>query len=82
MKPVLKTYKCELGRCAKFQFCRGASGTRGSKLVETKKQQNGLVSIREEYYECLGFKKKLKRKAKNHWRSRAVSQNGVEKATN
>ena len=70
MKPVLKTYKCELGKCGKFRACRGANGTRGTKLVETVKQPNGILVDREEYYECLGFKKKLKRKIKNHWRSK------------
>lgn len=70
MKPVLKTYKCELGKCAVFNSCMGASGARGTKLVETKKIPKGILVDREEYYECLRFKKKTKKKIKNHWRSK------------
>ncbi len=70
MKPALKTYKCLLGKCAAYPICRGASGARGTKLVETKKIKGGLIIDREEYYECLRFKKKIKKKIKNHWRSK------------
>ena len=59
---TVKTYKCELGKCALINKCGGLNGELGEKLVRVVETPCGVVIYREEFYECARFRKRNSRR--------------------